>query len=172
MEHVLELVLAEHAMVYKYTGEILADGTVQEHSCHRRVYAPAQTEDNFIISELLAQSSDSRVDEGFCCPVELTSAYVYHEVSQYLHAALGMEHLGVELHAPCLLAFHSVGCDGYFVGRGDCFEACRDGSDRVAVAHPYLSAGVDIFHQRIGGVDLGEVCAAIFAGWSRLYGAS
>ncbi len=78
---------------------------------------PPQAEHHLVVAKLLAQLGHCGLYERLGGPVQLAAADVGHEVAQYLHAALRVIYLGVELHAPSLLAFCPVGCVRHFVCR-------------------------------------------------------
>ena len=50
LHHLLELVLAEHAVVYEDASESVADGAVQQYGGHGGVYPTRQAEDHLILS--------------------------------------------------------------------------------------------------------------------------
>ena len=115
-EHVGELILAEHAVVYEYTGEAVADSTVEEHGSHGRVNTATETEYHTVVAEGCLQLSHCAFDKRLRAPRALGTAYAHSEVFQQTHAALAVVHLGVELHAPHAGAgFES--CQMYFGGR-------------------------------------------------------
>ena len=54
LEHVLELVLAQQARIHEDAVEVLADGPVQQHGGHRRVYAARKPEHDLVVAQFLA----------------------------------------------------------------------------------------------------------------------
>ena len=79
-----------------------------------------------------------------------------------------MIHLGVELHAPELLAFCLVSRNGHFVSRSDGTEALRDSCDGVAVAHPHLRIVTHVLEKRIALLEAGQVGTTVLASTCRL----
>ena len=81
-----------------------------------------------------------------------------------------MEYFGVKLHSPqthfgrCL-----EGSETNIVGRGDSGETFGNGSDGVAMAHPYLCSRFNSFEEGAGGVYLSKVGASVFARRRRFY---
>ena len=79
----------------------------------------------------------------------------------------------MELHAPELLVVGAtVGCHGYLVGRCYYLESFGQGSDGVAMTHPYLTSRLHSVHKRVGAIDMFQDGTAIFAAVGRLYGSS
>ena len=134
----LELILAQHAVVDEDTREVLADGTVEQGSADAGVHTAGKTEDDAVVAELLFQLLDGGVDKRGRTPLLTAAADVDDKVAEQLSALCGVVHLGVELHAP-----HGVGVAGkggvlHVGGGADDMIVARDGGDRVAVAHPHL----------------------------------
>lgn len=57
VEHIGELVLAEHAVVNKYAGKIAAYSLIEKHSRNRRVNATAQSEHHLVVAKVCSRSS-------------------------------------------------------------------------------------------------------------------
>ncbi len=156
-------------MVNENTGQVLAYGTVEQHSGHRRVDAAAQAQHYLVVAKLLFEFGHSRVDKRFGAPALSGATDACHKVFEQLHAALRVVYFGVELYAPYFFAFYLVGRAGHFGGRGYDVEVGRKLGDGVAVAHPHLCAGFDAAQQRVHLVDLGEIGTAILARVGRLH---
>ena len=163
VHHVVELVLAQQAVVHENAGQVLADGAVQQHGGHGRIHAPAQAEDDAVVANLLLQLGHRSIHERGGAPRLVESADVRHEVAQHQRAVFAMEHLGMELHAPHLLALHLVGGDGHLVRRGDDAEVVRDGGDGVAVAHPHLRVFAHALQQGIVVLEAAQIRTSVLA---------
>ena len=61
--HCVKLIFAEHTVVHKDTGEVAADGFVEQHRSYRRVHTPGETEDYAVVAKLRSQFSHSAVYE-------------------------------------------------------------------------------------------------------------
>ena len=100
VHHIAELIFSKHAVVNEDAGQILAYGAVQQHGCHRRVNTARQAENHAVVAQLGFQLVHSGLHKRCGTPVLLTAADAHHEILQQQAALCGMEHLGVELHAP------------------------------------------------------------------------
>ncbi len=170
-EHFGEFVLAEHTVVHEDTGEVRAYGTVEQHGCHGGVHAAAEAEDDTVVAELSLEFGHGGLDERFGTPRARCAADAHGEVLKQLHAALAVEHLGVELHAP----HTGIGLEGgelHLGSRGHAAPALGKGGDGVAVTHPHLCALGDVLEERTGMVDIGQACAAVLTRRRRLDGAA
>ena len=128
-------------MVYEDTGEVLADGTVEQYGCHGRVYAARQAQNHAVIAQLLFQFGNRCLYKRGCAPFLLATADVDHKVLQQQRALDAVEYLRMELYGPDAFSANrgiAVGCIAHVVGGGDALETIGDGGDGVAVAHPYL----------------------------------
>ena len=117
-------------MVYEDTGEVVTDGAVQQHGCHRRVDTAGETQDDAVFAQLALELSHGGIYKR--------GGDVYHEVAQQLRSLYRVEHLGMELHSPDRLLGAGIGSILHIGGRGYHLEVFGDGSDGVAMAHPYL----------------------------------
>ncbi len=170
--HVAELVLAEHAVVNEYAGEIIAYRLVEEHGRYRGIDTAAQAEHHLVVSELLFERGHGRFYERRGVPVAFRSADALDEVGEQLRAALTVVYFWVELHAPHFLLFGAVGGNGYISRGGYDFEFVGYAGDGVAMAHPHLASRTYAAEQLVGFVDIFEACASVFAAAGRLYLAS
>ena len=161
--HVAELVLAQHAVVNEDTGEAVADGAVEEHGGHGTVHAARETEDYAVVAKLGFKFIDCCLHERGGAPVLSAAADAYHEVAQQEAALQAVEHLGVELHAPQLLAFSLIGGVDDLFCRGDGAEALGEGGDGVAVAHPYLRVVGKALEERVLMVEGAKVRPPVLA---------
>ena len=170
--HVLEFVLAQHTMIYEYASQLLADGSVQQHSSHATVHTSRETEDYAVVAYLLFQLLHGCVNEIRRTPSLMTSADVHHEVLEQLRSLQRVEHLGVELHAKYLLVLSRVCCKLHLVSACNAAESVGQGSDGVAVTHPHLTVSLKALEQWARGVYRRKIGSAVFAAVSRLHATS
>src|SRR6266487_5259593 len=78
------LARTQQTVVHENAGELIADRLVQESGGHGRIHAAAQTEHDFLISDLFADACASLFDEGAHCPVHRAVADVIDEILQNL----------------------------------------------------------------------------------------
>ena len=169
VHHIGELVLAEHAVIYEDTGELVADGTVEQNGCHAAIHASREAKDDTVGAYLLAELLHGSIHKIGRRPVLTASADIHHKVAQQLGALQGVEHFGVELHAPYRLVVGGIGCIFHLVGAGYGVEALGQSRDGVSVAHPHLAALLKPMEERVVEVDGGQVGATILAAASRLH---
>ena len=100
VQHILELVLTQHPVVYEDTGQILTDSLVQQHSGHGGIHAAAQSENHPVVSQLRFQLGHRSVYERSRTPILLAAANVHYKVFQQQRSLYGMKHFRMELHAP------------------------------------------------------------------------
>lgn len=125
-------------MVNEDTGQVFANGAVEQYGCNRTVNATRKTEDYAVVAQLLLEFSNGCVHKRSCAPVLTATADVDHKVLQQEAALKRMEYFWVELNAPQFFIVGLVGGITYLRGGGNAVEIFRNGSDGVAVAHPYL----------------------------------
>ena len=130
-------------MIDEDAGELLADGLVDQHRCHRAVDTARQPTDDAILADLRADARDLRVAEMLHAPVARQARDLAHEVADQACAVGRVHHLGVKhrrIDAPAL-----IGRDRerrVLARRLDC-EAVGQARDAVAVAHPH---GIALAH--------------------------
>ena len=163
LHHILELILAQHAVVHEDTRQLVADGAVEQDGTDGAVHAAGESEDDVVLANLLAQLGDGGVHEVGRRPVLPAAADVDHEVLQEQRALQGVEHLGVELHAPDGFGVGGIGCVLHLFGAGYGVEAFGQSRDGVAVAHPHLAVLLEAVEERVVEVDGREVGAPVFA---------
>ena len=100
IQHVLEFIQPQQAMVDEDAVQALANSPVQQHGCDRRIHAAAQSQHDLILSQLSLQLGDGRLDEGGVGPFAAAAADPHHEILQQLAAGEGVLDLRVELDAP------------------------------------------------------------------------
>ena len=100
VQHILELVLTQHPVVYEDTGQILTDSLVQQHSGHGRIHTAAQSENHSVVSQLRFQLGHRSVYERSRTPILLAAANVHYKVFQQQRSLYGMKHFRMELHTP------------------------------------------------------------------------
>ena len=136
--HILELILAQQAMVHKNTSQILANSTAQQHGTNGRIHATAQTENHTVVTNLLFQLCHRSVHERCRAPCLVAATNTHHEILQQLGALHGMEHFGMELHAPDIFIIKLISCKLHFVSRSNLMTIFRQTGNGIAMAHPYL----------------------------------
>ena len=123
-------------MVDEDTGQLVADGTLDEGCGNGRVHAAGEAADNPGIADLLADAVHLLLKDVARGPVRFQLGALEEEVFQHLLAVGGVLHLGVPLHA--VQALLLVGECGNFRARrgGQHLEALGSLVDGVTVAHP------------------------------------
>ena len=118
----LKLVFAQHAVIYKNAGELVADGLVHQHRSHRRIDAAGEPADYVPAAHLLANLGHGTLDKVGGGPVSARAANVEHKVFDQLRSERRVVHFGMELHGPDALFL--VGNAGQRVRRdGGAMEA-------------------------------------------------
>ena len=168
VQNIAKLVLAQHAVVHKNTSQIAADGTVEQHGCNRTVHAAGKSENDFVVAQLFLQRSHGAVHKRGRTPVLHRAADVDNEVAEKQTALDGVEHLGVELHAPKLLTLCLIGCVFHLGSRGNALEVFGNGSDGVAVGHPNLRTFFKTLKQGVFKINGLQIGAPIFSAARRL----
>jgi hypothetical protein len=94
------LMQPEQAMIHENTGEPVADGTVHQHGCHRRVDSAREAADHPPLrSDHLLDPGDLGLHEMAWSPIRGATADLEEEVVEHLPAPWGVGHLGVKLDA-------------------------------------------------------------------------
>ncbi len=132
-QNILIFILPQQAIVHEYAGEVVADGLVQQNSGDRRVNSSAEAEDDLLVSYLLPETGDSRLDERGRSPIPFAAAYSQSEIAEDFRALGRVKDFRVELHGVCLLSLDVEGGVGYTFGGGDHLSTLRKPGDRVAV---------------------------------------
>ena len=136
------LVLAKEAVVDEDAGELLADGAVDERGGHGGVDAAGEAENDFFVTDLLADLRDGFGDVVAHDPVGGALADVEHEAVEHFAAFERVRHLRMELDGieALFLVAHAGDRAG---GRGaHDLEARGKLGNLVAVAHPDLEHAV------------------------------
>ena len=163
-------VQAHQAVIDIDTGELIADGFVDQHRRDRRVDAAGKTTDDAARADLIANLFDHLLAIGGHGPSRLDAADLVHEIGIELGAVGRVHDFRVELHGPdaaLLIGDHGEGR----IRRGaDDLKALGQRDDAVAMAHPDLVLGADIpdaLGQRVGLLQgqLGPAEFAVMAGF-------
>ena len=162
-QHVLELVVAQQAVVHEDAGEVFADGAVKEHGGHGGIHAAGEGEHHLVVAEFLAQLAYGAFNEGIGGPVLARAADVFHEVGEDDHSVFAVIDFGVELEAPGLLAIDAEGGVAHVGGGTYVVEAVGGVGDGVAVAHPHHGVVAYSVHQRVAVVVAYKQRFAVFA---------
>ena len=173
VHHHLTFVLAQQAVIDEDTGELVADGAVNQRGGHGGIDAARQTQNHFVAADLLADFGHGFVDVVGHRPAWFGIANVQHKAVEQGAALLGVGYFGVELDAVKLFGgvFHHSNRAGERVA--DDAEAFRQFGHFVAVAHPHVERvglavrkaarelAVDGFH--LGVTELALVAGGDFA---------
>ena len=132
----LWLAFAEHAVVNKHAGQLIADSAVDKSCDNRRVNAAGKRQNNATIANLLANLLHLLLNDVVHGPRLLKTTDIEQEVRKHLRTALGVINLWVELSGIQVLSsvFHS--CNRANVGRSGNSKALWNLRDSIAVAHP------------------------------------
>jgi hypothetical protein len=124
-------------VVDEHAGEIVADGFVDQGCDHRRVDAAGETEDDFAVTDLIADISDSLFDEFIHSPTAGASALFGAEFDSLLCAEFfACEIEGGELEGSKLFfCFGAFRCSG--IGTDDEADGTflTDTLDRDSIGH-------------------------------------
>ena len=134
--HLIALILAQQAVIYKDTGQLIAHGTLQKGSRHGAVHAAGQRQQHPSVADLTAALRHSLLQIGRHSPLRGKAADGIQEVLQDLGAVLRMQYLGMELHAVKLPigTLHRRMAAAF--GGGNDLKAGGHALDLHAVAHP------------------------------------
>ena len=159
----LGLALAQQPVVDEHAGELVADGALHERRRDRGVDAAGQPADRAPVADLGADLLDLLLDDVDHRPGRPAAGDVEQEVAEHLLAVLGVQHLGVPLHAGEPPVEVLEGGDGGAGGGGEHVEPGRRRDDRVAVAHPDPVLAGHVGQQRAGLGDLDGGAAVLRA---------
>jgi hypothetical protein len=87
-EYILKLIFAEQSVIHEDTGELVADSTVEEHSCDRAVYTTRESKDNAVGTDLLFKFSNGSLYEVSRSPILCAVTCVKHEWTELLNGRL------------------------------------------------------------------------------------
>ncbi|RMO84521.1 Cytosine deaminase [Pseudomonas syringae pv. maculicola] len=151
--HLLAFVQAQQAVVDEYTGQLIADGFVQQRRDYGGVNAAGQAQQHAISTHLSANLSDSVFSNLRRGPQCFAAADIEDEARQDATALLGVGHFRVELHAVVTASVVSHTGNRAARGTGQNVEVFRQFGDLVTVTHPYVEAkqavGVDMVFDTI-----------------------
>ena len=95
----LRLAFAHEALIDEHAGELVANRLVQQKGEGGGINASRESQQHPLIADLGAHISHRFVNESCCGPIGLTTTNVVNEIAQHCHAAGGVHHLRMELHA-------------------------------------------------------------------------
>ncbi|MNI62880.1 hypothetical protein D3C73_1182160 [compost metagenome] len=124
-------------MVNEHTGQLIADGTVDQHCHHGGIDAAAQGTQYFFVADFIADIFDSILNKGLHCPVAFAAAYFVQEVRDHLVPLHGMAHFWMELYCIEFLIVMAHCRNRRTLCTGIQLKASRKLNYMVAVAHPY-----------------------------------
>ena len=151
----LDLALAQQAVVHEHAGELVTDGLVHQSGGHGGVHAAGQAADHLGVADLLADLLDLILDNRGGVPVVGQRGATVQEVFDKLLAKRGVLDFRVPLHTVELAGFVRHGGHGRAFGVGQHFEAGRGLFDRHTVAHPRGLLGGGVGEDAVGVVDGG-----------------
>ena len=145
-----------------HAGQLVADGLVHQGGGHRRVDAAGQGAQHRRVAHLGPHRRHLCLDDRGVGPRRRAVADVVEEALQEVPAPLGVDHLGVELHAvDAAVGVVEGGHRGVGAG-GRGHEPVGHRGDGVAVAHPHLGLGRPVDEER-GGAGEGQRGPAVLA---------
>ena len=165
--HLSRLAGPQQAVIDKDTGQLLADRLVDQHRRHRGIHPARQAADHLAVSHLRADRLDRTGAVRGHRPASRTAADPQRKTRQQRAAILGMDHLGMELHAVIAALVIRHGGKGRAGGCGDNPEPGRQLGDMVAMAHPDgagLACRPQPFEQGAALADLERGAAELAAG--------
>ena len=165
--HLFRLAGPQQAVIDKDTGQLLADRLVDQHRRHRGIHPARQAADHLAVSHLRADRLDRTGAVRGHRPASRTAADPQRKTRQQRAAILGMDHLGMELHAVIAALVIRHGSKGRAGGCGDNPEPGRQLGDMVAMAHPDgagLACRPQSFEQGAALADLERGAAELAAG--------
>ena len=151
----IAFLMAQQSVVDEHAGEFVADGAMQQRRDHRGIDTTGQTEQHFIIADLLADGANTFVGDIAGGPQCVAAADLTDKARKNASALAGMRHFRMKLHTvevPCLVGHTGNRCT---VGAGHQFETGRQIDHAIAMTHPHVEqavafvAGVvfDVFQQ-------------------------
>ena len=132
----LTLVFAQQPVVDEHAGQLIANRFVQQHRRDGRIDAAREAEDDVVAADRLADLGFLLFDERRRRPVAAAPADPEHEVLHELAPVLGVDDLGVELHAVDRAVFGGYGGDRRVLRMRDRVKTVGQRGEVVAVAHP------------------------------------
>ena len=150
----LGLACAQQPVIDEDAGELITHGALHERCGDRGVHAAGEAADHQPIAHLLADAPNLLLDDAGCRPRGLAPGDVVQEALEDALTVLGVDDLGVELHArEAALAVFERRDRGAGRLRGD-REALGGRGDGVAVRHPdRLLAGQVAEEAAVTGAD-------------------
>ena len=142
--------------------QVLADGAVQQHGGNRGVHAARKPQHDLVVSDLLAQFADGRLDEALRRPRLCAAADAHDEIPEQLHAVGRVVDLRMELDGPRRFALDAVGGHVHLGRRSHDAVAVGHAGDRVTVRHPHLRGAGQSLHAPVVGFDYGEHRPSVF----------
>lgn len=160
----IALTLTHQAVVDIHTGQLVADGFVDEHGNDRAVDAAGEATNDLLVANLLADFLDLGFAEAGHGPFARTATDFLNKILDQLRTVRGVYHFRVELYA--IETFLVVGDNGKRRAFRRCnnLEAFRQAVHMVAVAHPNLFAVAnvpDTVKQRAGFLYVNEGAAEL-----------
>ena len=136
--HLIAFVLAQQSVVHEHTGQLVANGLVQQRRHDRRIDTAGQAQQHFVFTHLGAHPGDHVVDDIAGGPQSIAAANFADKPLEDFAALLGVGHFRMELHAVETLVgiFHRR--DRAAGRERRQMETVRQFGDLVTVAHPHI----------------------------------
>ena len=135
-DHRLALAEAQQTVVDEHTGELAANGLLDEGGRHGRIHAAAEAEDDAPRTDRRTDLPHRLGDEVFHRPVLPCAADRDEKVTDHLDAALGVKHLGMKLDAVEVALQILNGRKRRILGDPDGSETGRQLDDPIAMRIP------------------------------------
>ena len=164
----LRLVLAVQTVIDEHADELTADRPMDERRGDGGIDAARHGAEHLFVPHLAPDLFDLFGDKAAHRPVALGAADFVEEILQNLVAVLGVDDLGVKLHAVDALFLAPVHRNGAGLCGSEHFKARRNLRDVIGMAHPADAALRDILGERTR-LDEGEGPFAVLAGRGMLY---
>ena len=145
------LTLPHEALVDEHAGELIANRLVQQEGQCGRINPARQSQQHPLVAHLGTHISNRFINEGGRGPVGNTAADVINKITDQRHAATGMHHLRVELHAIKTAIVVRHGRFRGVLGVGQTYESRWQRLHGIAMAHPHRRSVIDVGEQ-IGGI--------------------
>ena len=140
--HLVTLAITQQTGIDKNTGQLIADGLVQQRRDHRRIDATGQPEHDFILSHPRTHVGDRRIDYIGRGPLRGAAADLVQEARIDRDALARVRDFGVKLQPVDMPLFVGHPGNRRAVGTRHQLEPGRQLGDPVAVRHPYVEHAV------------------------------
>ena len=158
--HLLELVLAQHAVINEDTSEAIANGSIQQNSSHAGVHTTRKTKNHTVFAQLLFQLSHRGINKRSGTPILLGTADVNHKILQQERTLNRVEHFRMELHSPNALVIGESRVDNICRATNH-MKTFRNSRYGISMTHPHLRIGLETAEKRIFDIYILQMGATI-----------